>query len=92
MAVFGPEVVAPLADAMRLVDREPLHAHLRKQVEQAGVHQSLGRREEQPKFTGGQPVADLPPLVGREPGVDGGGGIADRLQGIDLVLHERHQR
>ena len=92
LAVFGPEVMAPLADAVGLVDREPLHAYLREQVEQVGVDQSLRGCEEQPEFTGGQSVADLPPLVRRQSRVKCRGGIADRLQGIDLVFHERHQR
>ena len=33
LPILRAEVVAPLADAMGLVDREPLHAHLRERVE-----------------------------------------------------------
>ena len=48
LAVFRTEVVAPMADAVGLVDGEPLHAHAGQQVEQPGVDQPLRRRKEQP--------------------------------------------
>jgi hypothetical protein len=92
LPVFGPEVVAPLADAVGLVDRKPLHAHLREQVEQAGVHEPLRSREEQPQFPRGEPVADLQAFVLRQAGVDRGGRVADRLERIDLVFHQGDQR
>ena len=50
LAVLRPEVVAPLADAVGLVDREPLHAHAGQRVEQPGVHEPLGRGEQQPQL------------------------------------------
>ena len=63
LAVFGAEVVAPLADAVCLVDRESLHAHFSEQIKQPRVDEAFGGREEQPQFAGREPVADLPSLV-----------------------------
>ncbi len=44
--VLGPEVVAPLRHAVRLVDREQPHAGTFEQVEEARRHQPLGRHIE----------------------------------------------
>jgi len=92
LAVFRPEVVAPLADAVRFVDREPLHAHAGERVEQARIHKPLGGGEQQPQFSRHEPVADRPPLLLREAGMERRRRVADRLEGIDLILHQGHQR
>ena len=41
LPVFGAEVVAPLADAVGLVDREPLHADAGEEVEEPAVDEPL---------------------------------------------------
>ena len=47
LAVFGPEIVAPLRDAVRLVDREQRDLAAREHVEAALGQQPLGRDVQQ---------------------------------------------
>jgi hypothetical protein len=47
LAVFGPEVVAPLRHAVRLVDGEQRAARALEQVEEARRQQALGRDVQQ---------------------------------------------
>jgi hypothetical protein len=93
LPVFGAEVVAPLADAVGLVDREPLHAHLGQEVEQAGVHQPLRGGEQEPQFARRQRSRTTADRSSCDmPGVDRRRRVADRLEGIDLVLHQGDER
>ena len=92
LAILGPEVVAPLADAVGLVDRKPFHSYSRKRVEQTRVDEPLGSREQEPELAGGKLIADCGPFLLGESRVEGGCRIADRLQGIDLVFHQRYER
>ena len=43
LAVFGPEVVTPLRDAVRLVDREKRNVAAFEKPERALLHEALGR-------------------------------------------------
>ena len=93
-AVVGPEVVAPVGDAVRLVDDEQAGG-----LGQLGQHLVAERRVVQPLRADQQHVdltrvdlrADgLPVLdVG---GVDGGRADAGSLGRLDLVAHQREQR
>ena len=93
-AVVGPEVVAPVGDAVRLVDDEQAGG-----LGQLGEHLVAERRVVQPLRADQQHVdlarvdlrADgLPVLdVG---GVDGGRADAGSLGRLDLVAHQREQR
>ena len=56
LPVFRPEVVSPLADAMRLVNCELADVPFLQIVEKAGQHQPLGRDVEQPELAGMQPA------------------------------------
>src|SRR5262245_5040324 len=47
LAVLGPEVVAPLGDAVRLVDREEGELDALEKLQEAGQDQPLGRDVEQ---------------------------------------------
>ena len=47
LAILGSEVVAPLADAVGLVDGEEVHAPALQVGEHPGKHQPLGRGVEQ---------------------------------------------
>ena len=93
-AVVGPEVVAPVGDAVRLVDDEQpgglgqLGQHL---VAEAGVVQPLGADQQHVDLAGVDRVADRLPVldVGR---VDGGRADAGPLGRLDLVAHQREQR
>ena len=46
-AIFGPEMMAPLADAMGLIDREQRDRHLVEPLQRAFERQALGRDVEQ---------------------------------------------
>ena len=90
--VVGSEIVSPLGDAVRLVDDEQPHTAAREAVEEAPVREPLRGDVEQrgaPRLEVG--VAAV--LLGAvERGVDEACRDADRLEGLDLVLHERDQR
>ena len=94
-AVVGAEVVAPVGDAVGLVDHEQARPSAvrrgRTPSRNAGVVQPLGRHHQQVDGARGDAVVDLVPVVdvGR---VDGLGGDARPPGGRDLVAHEREQR
>jgi hypothetical protein len=92
LPVLGAEVMPPLADAVGLVDREPPHADAGEEVEQPRVHEPFRGGEQEPQVAGGETVADGRPLVLRHAPVDRRGRVADRLQRIDLVLHQGDER
>jgi hypothetical protein len=91
--VVGPEVVAPLGDAVRLVDDEQAQAHVAQRLEEPRRREALGRDVQQPQLA-------------RSGALDGGavGGRIllrvderraagrDAPERLDLILHERHQR
>ena len=93
-AVVGPEVVAPVADAVHLVDHEHPDAR-RERGEDVGaerrVGEALGRDEEHVDDVGLEVGGDLVPLVAVV-AVDRAGGHAAAGAGVDLVAHEREQR
>ncbi len=88
--VVGAEVVAPLRDAVRLVDDEQAQPRLLDLLDEAGRGEALGRDVEQPQLAGDrtlQYVAVLcrgllrvhqRDLLGRDP-----------PQPVDLILHQR---
>ena len=94
--VFLAEVVAPLADAVRLVDRE--------QAQQATLVQRLHHRQEarrqqplrcdveQRQPPGQQVALDRRGLLRAQRGVQEGRRHADLVERADLVLHQRDQR
>jgi hypothetical protein len=92
LQVLGPEVVAPLRDAVRLVDREERDAPAFQQGGRGRHPQPLRRQVEQVQLAGQVHLLDRAALVGilgrvEEPGAD-----AQRAQRVDLVLHEGDQR
>ena len=93
-AVVGPEVVAPVGDAVRLVDdqqpagrREP-GQHL---VAEAGVVEPLRADQQHVDLAGPDRVLDRLPLLDVG-GVDRDRADAGPLGGGDLVAHQREQR
>ena len=90
--VLGPEVVAPLRHAMRLVDGEQRKLRACEQVERAIEHQAFGRDVQQIQFAAQQLLFDGARRVGIERGVKEGGAHPDLLERGDLVLHECDQR
>ena len=91
-AVLRTEVVAPLADAMRLVDRHQRERQARQPLQHGRLHQAFGREVEQVQ----RAFVDPPPDVGAQAGLGAGvellGRDARLLQGGDLVGHQRDQR
>ena len=95
-AVLGPEVVAPLADAVRLVDgKETEQAALVQRGQQAAHARcvdALGRCIQQRELGAQEPTLELAAFLGRERGVQEGGLDASLVKRADLVVHERDQR
>ena len=91
-AVVRPEVVAPLRDAVRLVDGDQGGRALGEHLGEAGHAQPLGRDEEEVEA----PVEVLAARAARggavATGVDALGGEALRDELADLVLHQRDER
>ena len=93
--VLRPEVVPPLGDAVRLVDREEREARttvdLLEDVEEVREHQPLGCHVQQVELASEQLLPDGLGLLGRQARVPEGGAHAEQPQGVDLVLHERDE-
>ncbi len=93
-AVVGAEVVAPVGDAVRLVDdQQPDRGGEQRQhvVAEARVVEPLGADQQQVDRVRGELLANAVPLVaiGR---VDRVGAQAEPLRRGDLVAHQRQQR
>ena len=93
-AVVGPEVVAPVADAVRLVDDQQaggLGQPRQLLVAEARVVQPLRADQQQVDLAGRQRRSHRGPLVGVG-GVHGHRAQAGPARGLDLVAHQREQR
>ena len=91
--VVGTEVVAPLRDAVRLVDDEQPDRHLAQRLEEARRGEALGRDVEQPQLAGARALQHRAVLVGVALGVDERDASRRApLQRLDLVLHQRDER
>ena len=95
-AVFGPEVMAPLAHAVRLVDGEQRQLALGMQVveqaQEARRVQALGRGIQQGDVAALQAPFDFLRLVIGQRGVQVGRAHTGLVQRAHLVVHERDQR
>ena len=92
--VVGPEVVAPVGDAVRLVDHHQAGvARQRGQhlVAKVGVVQPLRADQQDVEIAAAHALVDLVP-VGDVARVDGRGVDAGPLGGGHLVAHQRQQR
>ena len=94
-AVLGPEVMAPLAHAMRFVNGEQAQQpaleqriHLRQKT---GVGHPLGRCVEQSDLATQQAPFDVAGFFAGEGGVQKCGTHARLVQRTDLVVHQRDQ-
>ena len=92
LQVVGPEVVAPLGDAVRLVDGEQRDASARELCEEALVVEALRRDVEKLQRAGAEPIEDLALLGGVEARVEPRRVDPAPLQEVDLILHQRDQR
>ena len=91
-AVVGAEVVAPLGNAMRLVDGDEGGFALGEHFGEAGDAQALGRDEEELQIAVEVVDAGLAGGGAVASGVDALHGEAARLEGGDLVFHQRDER
>lgn len=90
--VVGPEVVAPLGDAVRLVDGEEGDLAAGEQIQGALQTQPLGRQVQQVQLPREELGLHHAPLVEVLRGVHEPGAHAERPQRVHLVLHQRDQR
>ncbi len=90
--VLGPEVVAPLRHAVRLVDREQADAAALEQVEEARRHQPFRRNVENLEPAGEQVALDRGGLGSCQRRIEHRSAYAGFGQRRDLVLHQRDQR
>ncbi len=90
--VVRPEVVAPLGDAVRLVDREERHLALVEEALRALGAQPLGGQVQQVQLAGEEELLDGAPLVEALGGVEEPGPHPERGERVYLVLHQRDQR
>ena len=89
--ILGPEIVAPLRDAVRLVDRHHRHAGVCQHFDRVGSRQPFRRYVEQPQFAPPQQPHDTRVLGGLVAGVQAAGRDA-RRQRLHLVAHQGNQR
>ena len=91
--VVRAEVVAPLRDAVRLVDHEQAHVRGLQRLGEARRREALGRDVEQAHLAGGGALhhgaVDPRVLLGVD---HGGASRGHALQALDLVLHQGHER
>ena len=92
LPVLGPEIVAPLRHAMRLVDRKQRNARPLQQRNHAILDKSLGRDIEQVERALGQCLLDLALGLPVKRRIQEGGADAKLAQRVDLVLHQCDQR
>ena len=90
--VVRPEVVAPLGDAVGLVDDEQRHAPLRQSLAERAGGEPLGRRKHELVLTGGDRAQRRCVVPIGHAGGEHRGGHAGLLQAAQLVGHQRDQR
>ena len=92
LPIFRTEIVSPVADAMRLVDRERLRAGALQQLTKARHRQALRRNEQQLQLSIEQRALDIPLLARILRTVQLRGRDAAFAQSVDLILHQRNER
>ena len=92
LAVFGAEVVPPLAHAVGFVDGEQADFGVVEKAQEAFAYQTLGGNVEQFQVACLDGVGNLLHLTAANATVHAGGGHACGLQGGHLVVHQGNQR
>ena len=90
--VFGPEIVAPLRDAMGLVDREQIDRQSAQHFQRVVARQPLGRDIEQTQRAIFQRAEDALTLAAVGRGVQRRRGNAEFAELGDLIAHQGDQR
>ena len=91
-AIFGPEIMSPLADAVRLVDREAGNLQARRELEKSRRQQPLRRDEYKMMPAAGELALDVTNFHLIHAAMNRRRRIAGQPQRIDLVLHQRDKR
>ena len=92
LEVVGPEVVAPLGDAVRLVDGEQRDGRVGQLGEEALVVEALGCDVEELQAAGAEAVGDVTGLRLLDARVEPRRVDSLTDEGVDLILHQRDQR
>ncbi len=90
--VFGAKIVAPLRNAMRLVDRQQRNLGALEELERLGSHQPFGRDIDETQLAARDPLEHRPVLGGVVRGVEARRGNAIAAQLRHLIAHQRDQR
>ena len=90
--IVGPEVVAPLRHAVRLVDRDDTELSARQEPQRGLGVQPLGRHVQQVELAGEVGTLDGGALGRRLSRVEVGGAHAVGDERVDLVVHQRDER
>ena len=90
--IFGAKIVAPLRNAMRLVDRQKRNLGALEELDRLGSHQPFGRNIDETQFTARNSLEHRPVLGGVVRGIEGRRGDAIAAQLRDLIAHQRNQR
>jgi len=92
LEILRPEIVAPLRDAMRLVNGDQRQRAGLEQGEGTRLHQALRGNVEQIQPAAAQVVFNRAPAFGAQRGVEDLGAHAIGLERLDLVAHQGDQR
>src|SRR5690606_28958608 len=92
LQVIRAKVVAPLGDAVRLVDHQQGNRYLGDEVAKALVLQALHRDHQNLQLTTARAVHYLGGLLAALRRVDAGRGYTMGMQKGQLILHQRQQR
>ena len=92
LQIFRPEVVAPLRDAVGLVDGEERHLAAVEQVEEGVGQQPLGRDIDQIDLAGAHLPLDLHRIAEGNAGIQRRRSHVELAQRLDLIAHERDER
>src|SRR5690606_30657617 len=90
--VRGPEIVAPLRNAVRLVDGEERGMRVRDALADLGGLERLGRRQHDERSAGGEPLERGAALGGAQAAVEANHRQAPPLERALLIGHQRDQR
>src|SRR5580704_16259857 len=91
--IGGPEVVSPLADAVRLVDDEEWNAKPFEERQEGLIFELFGSRVYDPDLPRANAFPSLQLLLLRKRGVERDDvGNVPLAQHVELILHQRNQR
>ena len=92
LQVFRAEIVPPFRDAMGLIDDEQRDVHLLEMGTKPLIPETLDRDHQDFQLPALGPSQNAAVLVGREGGIETGGGNLTARQKVDLVFHQGQQR